>query len=1107
MDKTKIFEVAGKFASKGQLDKAAKEYQRVLDVDPKDVRALQKLAELYQKSGRFKESTDLMLRVAEGYTEQGFFLKAVAVYKQVLKLGQERIDVNLRLAQLYQQLGLVGDATQQFQLVANFHDKSGNVKESLAALRKMVDLDPDNVASRVKLGELYARERMVGEAVTELRRAATYLKKNARHDDQLRVLERIGQLVPDDVPVAKELAHAFLAQNDTKRALAKLQICFRHNPKDVETLTLLAKAFADLGQEAKTVSVFRELARVYQETNQPELRRQTLERILQLSPEDPEASEALQEVSRSAPAPPARERSQPQNVPPPAVIAPPAPPRPAAAAQGSRAPAPPPPAPRPPQAAPAPAVLKGPAGSAGVSAALAKVLTETDVYLKYGLIQKAADHIQRALAGDPDNFAANEKLLAVLDRQGRTDDAVTLLARLVELARERADADKDSLYTQELAQRAPGHPLVAEAAAAADLQLVADEELIIESDEVEARASVLATEAAGEDIDLKEATGPTSASPRGSQAVVPAAPAPWDTDDTDDTDDGEVVVDAEPMDEAPRRLDLGEDDGFDEALDRATGRHSVTADEGAPTLEGEPDDEIDPFELVSGRDDGDDAVVMVDEEVAEHGAPFGAASTPFGHEPRPEDAFGEPPLAFADEDNESTVVDQRMLSYRAAAPMDTESFDTSPVVTEAGTSDEDGAFDAPSEPAPEEPSFDEDFSAPAGTFGEEQPDWSDGLAAELEQPPAEAPAFDEAPAPFGEPAVEEPAAPDEEPAPPAPSEDEPPAPAAPALATLAGADDALFDEELAEAEFLIQQGLDDDARTALEGILLAAPAHPRALELLRQVSPAEAPAPEERASPTSATAAAPQAPPSATTAEIAHELADELDDLDSVFDSIKKPSAPMHEAPPPDGQYSVSDVLSEFKKQIAVTVSAEDSQTHYDLGIAYKEMGLVEEAIHEFEVALNGRGRRRVIDCLSMLGICHFERDRLDEAVVFFERALKTPGLTLEASKSAHFEIGGCREKLGQLAQALDHYARVYKAEPTFRDVKVRVARVQAKVKSAAPAAKSVPAVGRASMPAPVRPRSVTPAAAAPAAAGPAPGREAPAPPPAPSGRGKIGYV
>ena len=63
MDKTKVFEAAGKFAAKGQLDKAAKEYQRILEEDPKDVRALQKLAEIFQKANKNKEATDLMLRV------------------------------------------------------------------------------------------------------------------------------------------------------------------------------------------------------------------------------------------------------------------------------------------------------------------------------------------------------------------------------------------------------------------------------------------------------------------------------------------------------------------------------------------------------------------------------------------------------------------------------------------------------------------------------------------------------------------------------------------------------------------------------------------------------------------------------------------------------------------------------------------------------------------------------------------------------------------------------------------------------------------------------------------------------------------------------------
>ncbi len=53
-------------------------------------------------------------------------------------------------------------------------------------------------------------------------------------------------------------------------------------------------------------------------------------------------------------------------------------------------------------------------------------------------------------------------------------------------------------------------------------------------------------------------------------------------------------------------------------------------------------------------------------------------------------------------------------------------------------------------------------------------------------------------------------------------------------------------------------------------------------------------------------------------------------------------------------QYSVEDVFSQFKKGVEETVKPEDSDTHYDLGIAYKEMGLLDDAVHEFETALRG---------------------------------------------------------------------------------------------------------------------------------------------------------
>ncbi len=262
MDKNKVIDAAAKLIAKGAFDKAVKEYQRVLEMDPDDVRVLQKLAELYQKMNRKSDAADCFEKVARTYSQQGFYLKAVALYKQVLKVI-DRIEVNVRLAELYQQLGLVGDATKEWQSVAAHYEKAGDTKASLDTLKKLVDLDPDNVAARIRLGEQYARQDDLIEAVAELRRAAQYLQRNGRQDDYLRVAERISHLDQNDLVLAKELAEQYLAKGDSKRALAKLQICFKADPRELATLTMLARAFQELGQVSKTVSVLKELARVH----------------------------------------------------------------------------------------------------------------------------------------------------------------------------------------------------------------------------------------------------------------------------------------------------------------------------------------------------------------------------------------------------------------------------------------------------------------------------------------------------------------------------------------------------------------------------------------------------------------------------------------------------------------------------------------------------------------------------------------------------------------------------------------------------------------------------------------------------------------------------
>ncbi|MFL5433992.1 MAG: tetratricopeptide repeat protein, partial [Myxococcales bacterium] len=306
MDKNKVIESASKLIAKGQLEKAVKEYQRILEFDPDDVRVLQKLAELYQKMKRPAEAADCFEKVARTYATQGFYLKAVALYKQVLKVV-ERIQVNVRLAELYQQLGLTGDAAKEWQTVASHYEKIGDTKASLDTLKKLVDLDPENVASRIRLGEQYARQENVNEAITELRRAAQYLQRNSRQDDYLRVADRISHLDPSDAALAKELASHYLSKGDSKRALAKLQVSFKVDPRDLDTLQMLARAFQELGQVSKTVSVLKELARVHLDSGRADDAQNVYRQAAVLAPDDAEVKAALsrpEPVAARTPTPP-----------------------------------------------------------------------------------------------------------------------------------------------------------------------------------------------------------------------------------------------------------------------------------------------------------------------------------------------------------------------------------------------------------------------------------------------------------------------------------------------------------------------------------------------------------------------------------------------------------------------------------------------------------------------------------------------------------------------------------------------------------------------------------------------------------------------------------
>ena len=141
-----------------------------------------------------------------------------------------------------------------------------------------------------------------------------------------------------------------------------------------------------------------------------------------------------------------------------------------------------------------------------------------------------------------------------------------------------------------------------------------------------------------------------------------------------------------------------------------------------------------------------------------------------------------------------------------------------------------------------------------------------------------------------------------------------------------------------------------------------------------------------------------------------------------------------------DEQADFGKVLSQFKQGIEEHISEDDSEAHYDLGVAFKEMGLVDEAIAEFQKALRGSQAR--LKAAEALGNCFYEKGQLSVAETVLRRAVESDDAGDDAKIAMLYLIGRCEEEQGNLESALSHYERVSAVDTQFEDVGDRVAKL-----------------------------------------------------------------
>ncbi len=260
--------------------------------------------------------------------------------------------------------------------------------------------------------------------------------------------------------------------------------------------------------------------------------------------------------------------------------------------------------------------------------------------------------------------------------------------------------------------------------------------------------------------------------------------------------------------------------------------------------------------------------------------------------------------------------------------------------------------------------------------------------------------------------------------------------------------------KLAQLDLFIDQELFDDAVRILAGLENDYPDDPD-LALRRQKlddlgvtaeSTAEVEVPAAVAPPTGF--AEPVRPPAPLAVEPPQSSDDIFDDepaeeyidlAKELEDELAEEEAMVEEATGRGkGEALLDEVFKEFQKGVAEQLSDEDSDTHFNLGIAYKEMDLLNEAIGEFQIASHDPSF--FVEACSMIGVCANELGKHVEAAEWYQKALVAPDLSADARTALRYELAFSFEMTGEIEQAVGLFTGIQSIDPAYRDVSARLA-------------------------------------------------------------------
>ncbi|HYG99000.1 MAG TPA: tetratricopeptide repeat protein [Terriglobales bacterium] len=265
-NKAKVLASAERNVKQGKLHHAIADYEKVIKEDPKDLTVMNAIGDLYARVGNPEKAAEYFRKVGDAYAADGFTVRAIALYKKLAKQDPNSLDIVLKLAELYTQQGLYNDARTQYLQVAEFRLRNGELQKAAGIFQKMLELDPENIPLQSRLAELLVRLNRSAEARDLYFRNAEGLFSRGALDQADDALARVIGIDPAFSQAILLRGTVKLKSGDPAAAAQILEKLpdIDSRPDGLQTLL---KAYLEIGKLDDAEPVARKMLRVFNDAS------------------------------------------------------------------------------------------------------------------------------------------------------------------------------------------------------------------------------------------------------------------------------------------------------------------------------------------------------------------------------------------------------------------------------------------------------------------------------------------------------------------------------------------------------------------------------------------------------------------------------------------------------------------------------------------------------------------------------------------------------------------------------------------------------------------------------------------------------------------------